>query len=157
MTEHEHEGGRVCGHGVGRDLGPDRRLDHPERFDELVAFAGRGGAPSGRVGVRRARAGELVDAYPAGTHDRELVVEGHVDASDIDELSARILAADPRCRRIVLPVAEQQLAAIAWAEQAGYRYVVDVETRSGACSLLVREPGWVVDQPAMLDEIPLKE
>jgi hypothetical protein len=53
--------------------------------------------------------------------------------------------------------AEQDLDAIAWAERAGFRFVVDVETRSGGYSLLVVEPDWVLAQPHILEDIPLKE
>jgi hypothetical protein len=114
-------------------------------------------AGTARIGVRYARAGELVDAYPAGTHDRELAIEGDPTPTAVAELTTRVLADDGRCRRVVLPVPEQDLAAIAWAEEAGFRYVVDVETRSGGYSLLVTEPEWVLEQPHILEDIPLKE
>jgi hypothetical protein len=58
---------------------------------------------------------------------------------------------------VVLPVPELDLDAIGWAEDAGFRYVIDVETISGGYSLLVTEPQWVLDQPAILEDIPLKE
>jgi len=110
-----------------------------------------------RIGVRRARSSELADAYPAGTHDRELIIEGDPTASAVTAVTARMLDSDPRCRRVVLPVPERDLEAIAWAEDAGFRYVVDVETRAGAFSLLVTEPDWVLNQPHILEDIPLKE
>lgn len=109
------------------------------------------------VGIRLSRAGELVDAYPAGTDDRELLIQGQPSAAAVAELTAQVLAARPRCRRVVLPVPEQDLDAIGWAEDAGFRYVVDVETRSGGYSLLVTEPEWVLAQPHILDDIPLTE
>ncbi|ALJ21791.1 hypothetical protein AOA12_18580 [Microbacterium sp. No. 7] len=110
-----------------------------------------------RIGVRHARAGELVDAYPAGTHDRELLVEGRPAPAELARVAADVLAADERCRRVVIAVAEGDLGAIGWAEDGGFRFVVDVETRSGGFSLLVTEPDWVLAQPHILDEIPLKE
>lgn len=114
-----------------------------------------GAAEINRIGVRRARAGDLVDAYPSGTHDRELLVEGSPSAAELARVTGEILAGDARCRRVVLAVPEQDLGAIAWAEDAGYRYVVDVETRSGEWSLLVTEPDWVLEQPVILEDIPL--
>lgn len=110
-----------------------------------------------RVGVRHARAGELVNAYPAGTHDRELLVEGDPSSSAVATLTEQVLRGDARCRRVVLAVGERDVEAIAWAEEAGFRYVVDVETHSGAYSLLVAEPEWVLAQPQILDDIPLEE
>jgi hypothetical protein len=128
----------------------------PDGLDDVadVESVSGGGA---RIGVRRARTSELAVAYPAGTHDRELVVEGDPTATAVAAFTERLLADDPRCRRVVLPVPERHLDAIAWAEEAGYRYVVDVETRVGAFSLLVTEPDWVLAQPHILEDIPLKE
>lgn len=128
----------------------------PDGLDN-VADVASSSAGRARIGVRRTRASELADAYPAGTHDRELIVEGDPTASAVAAFTQRVLADDPRCRRVVLPVPERDLAAIAWAEQAGFRYVVDVETRAGAFSLLVTEPDWVLAQPHILEDIPLKE
>jgi hypothetical protein len=128
----------------------------PGELEIVADVAGVDGAAA-RIGIRRARAGELVDAYPAGAHDREFLIEGDPTAAAAAELAAQMLDADPRCRRVVLPVPENDLAAIAWAEDAGFRFVVNVETRSGEYSLLVTEPDWVLAQPHILDDIPLKE
>ncbi|KJL26607.1 hypothetical protein RL72_00939 [Microbacterium azadirachtae] len=128
----------------------------PDGLEIVIDVTGRDGGTA-RLGIRRARAGELVDAYPAGTHDRELLVEGSPAPSAVAEFAAHVLAQDARCRRIVLPVPERDLDAIAWAEDAGFRYVVDIETRSGGWSLLVIEPDWVLAQPHVLEDIPLKE
>jgi hypothetical protein len=107
--------------------------------------------------ISSVRAGDLVDAYPAGTHDKQLTVEGTPPVSDVRDFVAQVLDDDPRCRRVVLAVPEGDLAAIAWAEDAGFRFVVDVETRSGTHSLLVVEPAWVLAQPHALEDIPIKE
>nr|WP_201468502.1 hypothetical protein [Microbacterium hydrocarbonoxydans] len=116
---------------------------------------------SGAVTTRPARLGPFVDAYPAGAHDVELIVdpvaEGRPTAAAIAESATRIFQADPRCRRIVLAVPELDIPSIAWAEEVGFRYVLDVEVRSGGFSLLVLEPDWVLAQPHILDDIPLKE
>lgn len=133
----------------------------PDNFIDITAMPTATGVPAGDaqafLGHRRARAGELRDAYPAGTHDIELGVVGRPDPAAAAAYTAALLQANPRCRRIVLPVAELDLEEIGWAEEAGFRYVIDVETISGGYSLLVTEPQWVVDQPAILEDIPLKE
>lgn len=115
------------------------------------------GAGTARLGIRPARAGDLVDAYPAGTHDRELAVDGEPRVQAVRDFVAEMLERDPRCRRVVFAVPERDLEAIAWAEDAGFRFVVDVETRARAQSLLVVEPDWVLAQPHALEDIPIKE
>lgn len=109
------------------------------------------------IRARRARLGEFVDAYPAGAHDVELLVTGRPAPADVARAASDVLAADERCRRVVLAVPEGDIPAIAWAEDAGFRYVVDVEVRSGAYALTVVEPEWVLAQPHILEDIPLKE
>ena len=109
------------------------------------------------LGHRRARSGELREAYPAGTHDIELGYTGVPRPDAVADYTADLLRAIPRCRRVVLPLPERDLEAIGWAEDAGFRYVIDVETITGGYSLLVKEPQWVLDQPAILEDIPLKE
>jgi hypothetical protein len=110
-----------------------------------------------RLGIRPARSGDLVDAYPAGADDKELAIEGEPQLEVVRDYVAAVLKGDPRCRRVVLAVPERDLEAIAWAEDAGFRFVVDVETRAGAHSLLVVEPDWVLAQPHALEDIPIKE
>lgn len=134
-------------------------LPFPDGVERVQRLAGAGtadGAPAA-LAMRRARAGELRDAYPSGTHDLELLYSGAPSTAALAEYSGELLRAHPRCRRIVLAVPELDLVAIAWAEDAGFRFVIDVETTSRACSLLVLEPQWVIDQPAILEDIPLKE
>lgn len=125
-------------------------------FTGVKISAGEDGEPAG-LAHRRARAGALRDAYPSGSHDEELSYAGRPSPTDVAAYTQRLLQAAPRCRRVVLPVPELDLDAIAWAEEAGYRYVIDVETHDGGFSLLVTEPQWVLDQPVILDDIPLKE
>ncbi|WP_243751827.1 hypothetical protein [Leucobacter weissii] len=125
-------------------------------FVGIEELPGIGGARAS-VGHRRARAGDLRDAYPSGTHDIELGYIGRPEPAAVADYTAALLRSDPRCRRVVLPVPELDLEAIGWAEEAGYRYVIDVETQEGGVSLLVTEPQWVLDQPAILEDIPLKE
>ncbi|MFA7498738.1 MAG: hypothetical protein WCY76_08620 [Leucobacter sp.] len=125
-------------------------------FVGIETVAGIDGVCSS-LGYRRARAGELRDAYPSGTHDIEIGYTGLPEPAAVAEYTASLLRADPRCRRVVVAVPELDLEAIGWAEDAGYRYVIDVETALGEHSLLVTEPQWVIDQPAILEDIPLKE
>lgn len=106
--------------------------------------------------VRPVRATELAEAYPAGIDDLELIVDGRPSPDEMRSSVQWILEQNPNCRRIVLAVSEQEIPAIAWAEESGFRYVVDVETRSGAYSLLVTEPSWVLTQPLVLEDIPLR-
>ncbi|HIW91519.1 MAG TPA: hypothetical protein H9870_07660 [Candidatus Corynebacterium avicola] len=126
------------------------------RFTDEESLTGSDGKPA-LLGHRKARAGSLRDAYPSGTHDEELGFAGRPDPTDVARYTHDLLEQNPRCRRVVLPVPEQDLDAIAWAEESGYRYVIDVETIDGDFSLLVTEPQWVLDQPVILDEIPLKD
>jgi len=118
-----------------------------------------GGAPHA-VRARFAVRGPLGNAYPAGIADLELDIDGLRDAQVLRDLGARILRENPACRRIVLPVPVGDLDAIGFAEDAGFRYVVDVDVpgERGAItelSLLVLEPGWVADAPTAVDDLPL--
>ena len=128
----------------------------PDEFGQVVSTGSSSGGTA-RIGVRRARDGEFAAAYPAGAHDRELAIEGDPTWEALASIADQVLSDDPRCRRVILPLPERDLDAIAWAESAGFRFVVDVETRSGGYSLLVIEPDWVLAQPHILEEIPLKE
>lgn len=129
---------------------------HLAGFLGIEEATGVDGASSA-LAHRRARAGELRDAYPSGTHDLELGYIGRPHPQAVASYTDALLRAEPRCRRVVVAVPEHDLEAIGWAEDAGYRYVIDVETYSGEHSLLVTEPDWVLDQPAILEDIPLKD
>lgn len=69
-------------------------------------------------------------------------------------LVAAVQRADPDCRRIVHAVRVGQLSAIAGAESAGFRYVVDVAPGKADISLLVAEPDWATRTDIDLDRIP---
>lgn len=124
-----------------------------------------GGTPH-EVRARFAVRGPLANAYPAGIADVELELRGLGEAAVLSEaavlgdLAERILRENPRCRRIVLPVPAGDLDAIGFGEDAGFRYVVDVDIPGEReevteLSLLVREPGWVADAPTAVDDLPL--
>ena len=114
------------------------------------------------IRVERCLTGRLASAYPVAGHDVELRVED-VPAEQLVALlrehSDRILAEDPACRKVVFAAHVGDLAAVAAAEAAGFRYVVDVdvpEARGGTeeLSLLVREPDFVTAVDMDLDRVP---
>lgn len=118
-----------------------------------------GGTPH-EVRARFAVRGPLGNAYPAGIADLELDPRGLGDPDAVRGLGERILRENPACRRVVLPVPAGDLDAIGFAEDAGFRYVVDVDVAGERgeiteLSLLVLEPGWVADAPTAVDDLPL--
>ncbi len=118
-----------------------------------------GGTPV-EVRARFAVRGPLGNAYPAGVADLELDVDGLRDADALRGLGERILRESPECRRVVMPVPAGDLDAIGFAEDAGFRYVVDVDVPGDRgeiteLSLLVMEPAWVADAPTAVNDLPL--
>lgn len=87
---------------------------------------------------------ELRHTYPYGRHDIAVDYEGGTD------LAARVKEAfdsDPECRRVVVAVEQDNKEEIAVCEDAGLRYVLDVQQRSGEeNALMVAEPDWVLAQ-----------
>jgi hypothetical protein len=109
--------------------------------------------------ARYASGGPLRDAYPVSSHDVEIRISRQSPRSSrltafLDELGAAILAADRACRRVVVAVAPDDLAAISAAESVGFRHVVDVDVPGEELSLLVREPEWVTQVDADLYQVP---
>jgi hypothetical protein len=109
--------------------------------------------------ARYASGGPLRDAYPVGAHDVEIRISRRLQASSrlavfLDELGVAILAADRACRRVVVAVAPDDLAAISAADSVGFRHVVDVEVPGEELSLFVREPEWATQVDADLDRVP---
>ncbi|BCN55248.1 hypothetical protein RE9425_36380 [Prescottella equi] len=118
-----------------------------------------GGTPH-EVRARFAVRGPLGNAYPAGIADLELDLRGLGDPDALRGVGEQILRENPACRRVVLPVPAGDLDAIGFAEDAGFRYVVDVDVAGERgeiteLSLLVLEPGWVADAPTAADDLPL--
>ena len=118
------------------------------------------GGPPHEVRARFAVRGPLGNAYPAGIADLELDLRGLGDPDALRGLGEQILRENPACRRVVLPVPAGDLDAIGFAEDAGFRYVVDVDVAGERgeiteLSLLVLEPGWVADAPTAVDDLPL--
>ncbi|MDO5076950.1 hypothetical protein [Corynebacterium sp.] len=83
----------------------------------------------------------LRHTYPFSRHDMELA---YSTAEQLRSDTEALYAAHPRCRRVVVAVPEGDIGAIAGCEDAGYRYVLDVQLRDGTeVSLMVNEPAWV--------------
>jgi hypothetical protein len=109
------------------------------------------------VVVERCAAGQLRDCYPAHTHDVEVrptVSEPAVLTDLLEALVAGVLAADPHCRRVVFAAPAGAPDAVAAAESAGFRYIVDVDLRDAEVSLLVVEPDWARAVDMDLDRVP---
>ena len=107
--------------------------------------------------LERCAHGRLRDAYPAAEHDIEI----RLDDAPTDELavllgalSAAAQQADPQCRRVVFGAPSGDLATLAAAEEAGFRYVVDVDLADTSFSLAVAEPSWVTSVDIDLDRVP---
>ena len=107
--------------------------------------------------LERCAHGRLRDAYPAAEHDIEI----RLDDAPTDELTALLGAlsaaaqpADPQCRRVVFGAPRGDLATLAAAENAGFRYVVDVDLVGASLSLAVAEPSWVTSVDMDLDRVP---
>lgn len=107
--------------------------------------------------LERCTNGRLRDAYPVAEHDIEI----RLDDAPTDELaallrtlSAAVQEADPQCRRVVFGAPRGDLATLAAAENAGFRYVVDVDLADTSLSLAVGEPSWVTSVDMDLDRVP---
>ena len=125
----------------------------------LTYTVDNGGTPH-EVRPRFAVRGPRGEAFPPGIAGLELDLRGHGDPDALRGLGEQILRENPACRRVVLPVPAGDLDAIGFAEDAGFRYVVDVDVAGERgeiteLSLLVLEPGWVADAPTAVDALPL--
>lgn len=114
------------------------------------------GQTRGRCDVVLALDSELRDAYPVSAHDRVLSVSPDVVAQSIQLVSEELMRRDPECRRLVIATDEADVAQIARAEEAGYRYVVDVDLYDRAVSLMTAEPVWVLEESRRIDEVPTR-
>lgn len=97
---------------------------------------------------------EVRHTYPFGSHDKVMT---YSDAEDMRATVDKTFADDPQCRRIVVPVEQENLEQIAECEKAGLRYVLDVRTRDGEeLSLMVAEPEWVTSQSTDIKDLKLQ-
>lgn len=106
--------------------------------------------------------GRLEAAYPASRHDLEVRATG-VSASDLSRVLAaeakRVLEEHPDCRRIVFAPRASDLASVAAAETADFRFVVAVDLPTDddgveSVSLMVLESPAVTGADQSLDVVP---
>jgi hypothetical protein len=132
-----------------------RRQQVSHKVTELFVQARDGVTAS--VALERCSSGRLREAYPVGEHDLEARVSELPPAalcSLLGEVVAAAFGADPRCRRVLFAAPEGDLAVLSAAEDAGFRYVLDVDLPDGAVSLAVAEPDWVTAVDMDLDHVP---
>lgn len=110
----------------------------------------------GLVSVGLVISSDLEAAYPASLRDRVLHPSPDAPAEALQLVSELVMAADPGCRRLVVATPEGDVAQIARAEQAGYRYVVDVDLPGRSVSLMAAEPEWVLAESLRLDDVPTR-
>lgn len=133
------------------DLSSTGQRDWPARYQVRDAQ----GAVVGGLDARKVVGNHLEGAYPVGIEDREVRIEPGSSPDAVSAAVRSILTDAVRCRRVVLAIPEGELDAMRAAEEAGFRFVVDVDTHRESLSLLVAEPGWVLAQPSAIEEIPL--
>lgn len=121
---------------------------------EAVYDVSEDGVARGSVRVARVLDTEYAPTYPVSGHDRLLEPSDDAAPEALQLASEQTFADDPRCRRLVVAVPEEDLEQIERAEKAGYRYVVDVDLPDRAVSLLAAEPEWVLEQSRGIDIVP---
>ena len=125
----------------------------PEQVDTLYTVT-ESGQPRGRIEVVPVLRTEYQLTYPAGARDRLLQVSEQASPESIQLVSEQVFEADPKCRRLVIACPEGDVSAIARAEKAGFRYVVDVDLPQETFSLMTAEPAWVLEQSRRIDVVP---
>lgn len=111
------------------------------------------------VTLQRSLASVMRDSYPVGAHDVHVVLDApQIEDSDLAtllrDLVGAVETADPACRRLVYAVPVADLAVMAAAERAGFRFVVDVDVDGEELALLVAEPDWVTKVDSELEQVP---
>lgn len=82
--------------------------------------------------------------YPFGSNDVVLPYSG---ANALSERIREVFDTDAKCRRVIVPVEPDNVEEISACENAGMRYVLEVQLRTGEEHvLMVAEPDWVADQ-----------
>jgi len=107
--------------------------------------------------LERCAHGRLRDAYPVAEHDIEIRLydaPAYELTALLRTLSAAVQQADPQCRRVVFGAPLGDLATLSAAENAGFRYVVDVDLAGASLSLAVAEPSCVTSVDMDLDRVP---
>lgn len=94
----------------------------------------------------------LQHTYPFSAHD---VTIPFADADTLRTQIADVFKVDPECRRVVVAVTQDD-AEVATCEEAGMRYVLEVQLRDGSdVSLMVAEPRWVLNQSTDIKDLNL--
>ena len=111
------------------------------------------------VTLRRSLASVMRDSYPVGAHDVHVALDApQLEDGDLTallrDLVGAVQVADPSCRRLVYAVPVTDLAVMAAAERAGFRFVVDVDLDGEELAMLVAEPDWVTHVDADLERVP---
>lgn len=127
---------------------------------------GRDGGHAVTVDLSRCARGRLRRAYPVAARDVEVQLPDVIAADDLTTV-LRVVAqavreSDPLCRKVIHAVdcdgtGGRPLGgsvALAAAERAGFRHVVDVDIAEAQLSLLVAEPDWVTEVDIDLDRVP---
>lgn len=137
-------------------LGPEWVLESlaPEFGQEFSLAIKHSGSEVALVNIARAVGSVFESSYPAGLRDRLLAVSDGAPAGAIQLASEFVMATDGACRRIITACAEGDIDSIARAEAAGYRFVVEVDTRTGSFALLAAEPAWVLEESRNIDDVP---
>lgn len=115
------------------------------------------------VQLERCALGRLRNSYPVSAFDIEVEVFGATGKTLTDVLRATaeaVFAQEPSCRRLVYAVTrvpddettENDQAEA--AADAGFRFVVDIDTDTEELILFVAEPGWVTSIDPDLDSVP---
>lgn len=112
------------------------------------------GEPRGTVDVTHVVESYIAATYPVGHRDRLVEPSEELPSEGLQLVSELIMRQDPACRRLVVATDEGDIEAIARAEKAGYRYVVDVDLRDRSLSLLAAEPDWVLEESRHIDDVP---
>lgn len=97
---------------------------------------------------------ELRHTYPFGASD---VTVDFSNALVMRDAFEKVFSQDENCRRIVVAVEQGNTEEISICEDAGMRFVLDVQLRTGEeVSLMVVEPAWVQNQSTEIEDLDLK-
>lgn len=91
--------------------------------------------------------------YPYGKTD---VTVPFAEKDELVRSVEKVFDEMPECRRVVVAVPQGDVEKIATCEEAGLRYVLDVDLRDGTeLSLVVAEPDWVTSRSIDIDGLDL--
>lgn len=96
----------------------------------------------------------LRHTYPYSAHDVEAPFG---TAKQMTTSIREAFNTDPDCRRVVVAIDQDDLDQMRTAEDAGLRFVVNVQLRDGReVSLMVAEPDWVSSQSTDIKDLELE-